>query len=114
MVMIKRTQFSGGNKIQAKFLGPYDVVCVKGNDRYDVRKVGQTEGPIITSTSAENMKPYYIGFSDDEDDENEGGDEDVLVDGAIMMLDDSTVEAVNKSSESDDGAGRPCRMYTKL
>lgn len=31
MVVIKRTQFSGGNKLQSKFIGPYEVIKVKEN-----------------------------------------------------------------------------------
>lgn len=56
LVAIRRTQFGTGMKLRAKFLGPYKVVRVKSNDRYDVEKVGDHEGPNKTSTSVDNMK----------------------------------------------------------
>lgn len=67
IVVIKRTQFGAGLKLKPKFLGPYKVVSVNRNDRYLVEKLGQTEGPIKTSTSADMMKRYIDNYSDSED-----------------------------------------------
>lgn len=58
LVAIKRTQFGTGMKLRPKFFGPYEITKVKGNDRYDVRKVGSHGGPGLTSTSADNMKAW--------------------------------------------------------
>lgn len=69
IVAIKRTQFNPGGKLQLKFLGPYEIIEVKDHERYDVRKIGQTEGPLLTSTSAEHLKIYYDGMSSDESSE---------------------------------------------
>lgn len=55
LVAIKRTQFGVGLKLNAKNLGPYEVIKVKRNDRYDVKKVGNHDGPFVTSSSADNM-----------------------------------------------------------
>jgi len=41
-----------------KFLGPYEVTNVLRNDRYLICKVGEQEGPLQTTTSADNMKPW--------------------------------------------------------
>lgn len=77
MVVIKRTQFGSGLKIRPKFLGPYEIVKINPHDRYDVKKVSNTEGPITTSTSAEFMKRYFNGVSEDEDasDQEEAGND---------------------------------------
>ncbi|XP_037292529.1 uncharacterized protein LOC119188784 [Manduca sexta] len=59
LVAIKRTQFGPGQKVKPKFLGPYRVVKVKRNDRYDVEKLyDTTEGPNKTSSSADLMKKW--------------------------------------------------------
>lgn len=59
LVAIKRTQFGTGMKLKAKYLGPYQVVKVKRNNRYDVTKLDPgTEGPGVTSTSADYMKAW--------------------------------------------------------
>lgn len=58
-VTIKRTQFGPGLKLKGKYLGPYKVVKVKRNDRYDVEKIDiATEGPNRTSSSADHMKRW--------------------------------------------------------
>lgn len=57
-VAIQRTQFGTGQKVTPKFLGPYEVINIKRNDRYDVRKIGHGEGPIQTSTASDYMKPW--------------------------------------------------------
>ncbi|GBN06810.1 hypothetical protein AVEN_119366-1 [Araneus ventricosus] len=55
-VAIQRTQFGTDLKLRPKFFGLYEVIEVKMKDRYDVKKVGQHEGPNITSTAADHMK----------------------------------------------------------
>lgn len=46
VVAIKRTQFGAGLKLKPKYLGPYKIVKVKRNDRYDVEKADNSaEGP---------------------------------------------------------------------
>lgn len=60
LVSIARTQFGSGLKLRAKNYGPYEVIKAKGNDRYDVRKVGDHEGPGNTSTSADLMKRWPV------------------------------------------------------
>lgn len=57
-VAINRTQFGTHLKIAKKFLGPYRVIKKKRNDRYDVEKEGNHEGPNRTSTCAEFMKRF--------------------------------------------------------
>lgn len=68
LVAIKRTQFVNGNKLATKFLGPYRVVKVKANERYDVSKEGRHEGPNTTSTGAEYMKRWNSSEADEEED----------------------------------------------
>ncbi|CAK1581582.1 unnamed protein product [Parnassius mnemosyne] len=58
LVAIKRTQFTQGSKLYPKYLGPYAVTAKKHHERYAVRKVGECEGPINTTTSADLMKPW--------------------------------------------------------
>lgn len=58
VVSIKRTQFVPKNKLYPKFLGPYQITKVKRNDRYDVSRIRDWEGPRCTSTSADCMKPW--------------------------------------------------------
>lgn len=58
LVAIQRTQFGTGLKLHAKFLGPYKIVAVKRNDRYGVEKVGDHEGPRLTTTASDFMKPW--------------------------------------------------------
>ena len=69
-------------KLSIRGFGPYKVTKVKDNDRYDVIKVGDGEGPIDTNASACRMSPWR-GAADDldsnydwdseDDDEDEGG-----------------------------------------
>lgn len=59
-VAIKRTQFGPGLKIKKKFLGPYEVSQVNGNNRYEVIRVGDVEGPKMTTSAADYMKPYLF------------------------------------------------------
>uniref|UniRef100_A0A6P7GZH6 Uncharacterized protein LOC114348422 n=1 Tax=Diabrotica virgifera virgifera TaxID=50390 RepID=A0A6P7GZH6_DIAVI len=71
LVAIKRTQFGPGLKLKIKFLGPYEIVKVKDNDRYDVIKIGEHEGPVRTSTCAEYLKPWVDNESDDSESDSE-------------------------------------------
>lgn len=58
LVAIRRIQFALGLKIKKKYLGPYRVTQIKGNDRYEVIKIGNNEGPVITTTAVDYMRPY--------------------------------------------------------
>lgn len=58
LVAIKRTQRGPGQKLMHKFLGPYEVEKILRRDRYLVRKIGEQEGPLRTTTSADLMKPW--------------------------------------------------------
>lgn len=59
LVAIKRTQFGTSMKLKSKFLGPYKVIGVKGNDRYDVERVSDSgEGSKKTCSCAEFMKRW--------------------------------------------------------
>lgn len=78
LVAVKRTQFVAGKKLAQEYVGPYKVVKVKRNGRYDVEKVANVEGPKKTSTSADYMKPWrddeaveYV-LSSGSDDDQEG------------------------------------------
>lgn len=65
LVAIKRTQYGSGMKLKPKFLGPYKVTKVMGNDRYQVRKVSSvTEGPNNTFSSVDFMKKWPAVLSD--------------------------------------------------
>ncbi|KYN50182.1 hypothetical protein ALC62_03106 [Cyphomyrmex costatus] len=64
LVAIKRTQFTPGSKLLAKYLGPYRIVSPKGTDRYVVEKVGEHEGPFSTTSAADNMKRWISTNSD--------------------------------------------------
>lgn len=67
LVAVMRTQFGTGLKLKPKFLGPYKVVKVKRNDRYDVEKAdSRAEGPLRTTASADHMKPWPDYMSDTE------------------------------------------------
>ncbi|GFY63856.1 pro-Pol polyprotein [Trichonephila inaurata madagascariensis] len=57
-VAIKRTQFGTGLKLRPNFYGPYLVKTVKPHDRNEVEKVGQHEGPHLTSTAVDFMKRW--------------------------------------------------------
>lgn len=72
LVAIRRTQSGPGLKFSPKYLGPYTVTRVLRGDRYSVRKVGNHEGPLRTSTSVDYMKPWVDDFSDFDTDETDG------------------------------------------
>ena len=56
LVMIRRTQFGTGMKLKPHFLGPYKVITIIGDERYEVEKECDSEGPQHTTSSADNMK----------------------------------------------------------
>lgn len=59
LVAIKRTQFGTRMKLKVKYLGSYQVVNVKRNNRYDMKKLDpNTEGPGLTFSSADYMKAW--------------------------------------------------------
>lgn len=58
IVAIKKTQFETAAKIKPKFIGPYRIVRVGCNDRYDVERLDAGEGPRKTSTCADHMKVW--------------------------------------------------------
>ena len=64
LVAIKKTQFGPGLKIKRKFLGLYKLSQVNGNNRYEVIRVGEGEGPKMTSTAADYMKLYNPNSSE--------------------------------------------------
>ncbi|GFV39358.1 pro-Pol polyprotein [Trichonephila clavipes] len=57
-VTIKRTQFGTRRKLRPNFYGPYLIKTVKPHDRYEVKKVGQHEGPHLTSTAVDFIKRW--------------------------------------------------------
>lgn len=73
-VAIKRTQFVQGYKLHPKYLGPYQIIQKKRNDRYTVKKIGDGEGPINTTSSADMMKPWSNG-DDEQESHSSGPDE---------------------------------------
>lgn len=64
LVFIKRTQFGTGLKIKGNFLGPYRVMKVLVNDRYEVEKIGSGEGPVKTTVSSDHMKLFKSALSE--------------------------------------------------
>ncbi|GFU75280.1 transposon Tf2-9 polyprotein [Trichonephila clavipes] len=55
---IMRTQFGNKFKLRIEYFGPYQVTKGKLHDRYEVVKIGDHEGPNVTSTLADQMKPW--------------------------------------------------------
>ncbi|KFM57817.1 hypothetical protein X975_10747, partial [Stegodyphus mimosarum] len=58
LVAIQRTQYGTSLKLRPRFHGPYKVISITSNDRYEVEKVRCHEGPNMTSTAADLMKPW--------------------------------------------------------
>lgn len=56
LVAIKRTQGGPGLKFATKYLGLYRIKKTLRNERYIVEKIGEVEGPRITSTASDHMK----------------------------------------------------------
>ncbi|GFV36332.1 hypothetical protein TNCV_2233791 [Trichonephila clavipes] len=50
---IKRTQFRTGLKLRSKFYERYRIKTFKPHDRYEVEKVGEHEGPHLTSSAVD-------------------------------------------------------------
>lgn len=75
IVAIKRTQQGPGLKFSHKYLGPYEVTRVLRNHRYVLRKIGEHEGPLQTSSAADFIKPWFESDNDeDESSEEEEGE----------------------------------------
>ena len=53
-----------GLKLHSKFLGPYRVMKVPGNNRYIVQREGEHEVPRTTSTAADHMEWWNVSISD--------------------------------------------------
>lgn len=64
LVAIKRTQFVNGNKLVENFFGPYEIIKIKGNGSFDVKKIGFHSGPNITSTTIACLKKWSSGTDD--------------------------------------------------
>lgn len=82
LVLIKRTQFATESKLKSQYLGPYQIISAKSHDRYEVERIGDVEGLIRTSTSADLMKPWADEGSDTSSDDEEfevSPEEDVVV-----------------------------------
>lgn len=58
LVAINKTQFSTGAKLKPKNAGPYAITKAKGNERYDVERIGTHDGPSKTNSSADNLKAW--------------------------------------------------------
>lgn len=58
LVAIRGTRQGSGLKFAHKYLGPYEIIKALRNHRYVVRKVGEHEGPLQTSSVADYMKPW--------------------------------------------------------
>lgn len=56
LVAIKRTQYGPGLKLKRKYLGPYEVVKIKLNDTYDVKRASDSEGPKNTNNMIMNSR----------------------------------------------------------
>lgn len=68
LVAICRTQFLPMSKLAKKYLGPYRVISRRGPNRFEVHKIGDSEGPNKTSTWIDFMKPWCpTVHSSDED-----------------------------------------------
>ncbi|UYV81442.1 hypothetical protein LAZ67_20001196 [Cordylochernes scorpioides] len=59
LVVIQKTQFATKSKLYPKYIGPYKVIKIKPNDRYNVEIFADFEGPNRTSCSADLMKPWF-------------------------------------------------------
>lgn len=45
-------------------MGPYELTKIKRHNRYEVKKIVSFDGPILTSTAADLMKPWQLFASD--------------------------------------------------
>ena len=69
LVAIQRTQFGAGLKLHPKFLGPYKIIEAKRNNRYKIKKVGDHEGPNVTTSAADYMKHWSNSYVDDSEED---------------------------------------------
>jgi len=60
LVGIKLTQYGVGMKLRPTFFGPYKMAKKMKHGRYQVQKVGNHEGPNLTTTVAEFMKKWSL------------------------------------------------------
>ena len=67
-VAIKRTQFGTGQKFVPDFIGAYEVTKVGRFNRYNVKRIADGDGPRVTTTAADYMKPWANEESKDEKD----------------------------------------------
>lgn len=61
LVALQKTQFDVGRKVKPKFSGPYEVTKIFPRDRYELKKVGESEGSNKTTAAADLMKPWPAG-----------------------------------------------------
>ncbi|KMQ92653.1 blastopia polyprotein [Lasius niger] len=73
LVAVKRTQLGPGLKLKPKYLGPYRIGKIKGNDTYDVVREGAHDGPKRTTTCAEYIKRWRNSESSSESDDAQEG-----------------------------------------
>jgi hypothetical protein len=81
LVAIKRTQFLPSSKLCRKFLGHYQVIGSKSNERYKVLRVGTHEGPEQSYFCADYMKLWRSVDQDqaeESDDENTASEADAV------------------------------------
>ena len=100
IVAIKRTQFGPGLKLAIKFLGPYKVIKLKKNDRYRVERIGDGEGPGVTTTGADLMKPW-TGFADDLEPDDFSDEEDQDAEAAESGRDENVDHDGNDGSDDE-------------
>lgn len=96
MVAIKRTQFGTAMKLKKKFLGPYRIEKNLTKDRYEVKKIGQGEGPIKTTVSVDHMKKW-VDEQEEEDTEWEVEDMESDDDDSISDVPDISSNKVNSN-----------------
>lgn len=105
LVAIKRTQFGTGLKFCPKYLGPYRITSVNAHDRYEVTKESEGEGPGVTTTSADYMKPWKR--STEELLDSSGSDEEQ--EGRVVGCENNNACA----EEAEEGGGRRTRYGGK-
>ncbi|BFF88777.1 uncharacterized protein DMAD_07698 [Drosophila madeirensis] len=82
LVAVKRTQFVAVRKLASSYLGPYEIVKVKRNGRYDVKKAAlDVEGTNVTTTSWNNLK--LLKFVDENEELLSSGTDDDCQEGRM-------------------------------
>ena len=56
---IQSAYFGTGMKFRSKYFGPYKIILVKSNDRYNVEKVGGNESSNNISALADHVKLWH-------------------------------------------------------